>query len=62
MLVTHHVEEIPAGFTHVALVAAGTICRAGPIKEVLTGAALSSLFGLFLRLWQEDGWWVSRGV
>lgn len=62
VLVTHHVEEISPGFTHVALVADGRICQAGPIEGVLTGAALSSLFGLPVRLSQEAGRWVARGA
>lgn len=62
VLVTHHVEEIPPGFTHVALVADGTIRQAGPIERVLTGAALSSLFGLSVRLSQDGGRWVARGA
>lgn len=60
--VTHHVEEIPPGSTHVALVADGTIRQAGTIELVLTGAALSSLFGLPVRLSQEAGRWVARGA
>ncbi|CAN5864074.1 ABC transporter ATP-binding protein [soil metagenome] len=62
VLVTHHVEEIPPGFTHVALVANGTILQAGPIKQVLTAHALSDLFGLPLQLAHDDGRWVARGI
>ncbi len=62
ILVTHHVEEIPPGFTHVALVADGTIRQSGPIREVLTAPALSALFGLPLQLAHDNGRWVARGV
>ncbi len=37
IMVTHHVEEIPAGFTHALLLADGRIHAAGPISEVITG-------------------------
>ena len=50
VLVTHHVEEIPAGFTHALLLRGGRVQSAGPIDDVLTGAALSDLFGLPLVL------------
>ena len=33
VLVTHHVEEIPAGFTHVLLLREGRVVAAGPIAR-----------------------------
>ena len=36
VLVTHHVDEIPAGFTHVLLLKAGRVLARGPIDDVLT--------------------------
>ena len=35
VLVTHHVEEIPPGITHVALLRDGAVVRQGPVAEVL---------------------------
>src|SRR5215212_8815678 len=35
VLVTHHVEEIPPGFTHVLLLKQGRIVAAGPMDEAL---------------------------
>ncbi|MEO2106225.1 MAG: ATP-binding cassette domain-containing protein [Actinomycetota bacterium] len=61
-LVTHHVEEIPRGFTHVALVADGTIVEAGPIEEVLTSAALSRAFDHPLEVRHQDGRFAARGL
>ena len=46
VLVSHHVEEIPSGITHVLLLRAGGVVAAGPIAEVLTRGALSACFGL----------------
>jgi iron complex transport system ATP-binding protein len=58
ILVTHHVEEIPAGFTHLLLLRDGAIHAAGPLGETLTGEHLSGCFGLDLEV-RRDGqrWW-----
>lgn len=60
VLVTHHVEEIPQGFTHALLVGHGTIMAAGPLHEVLTADALSELFGVPLQLEQREGRYSAR--
>ncbi|MFI6072739.1 ABC transporter ATP-binding protein [Actinoplanes sp. NPDC051343] len=46
VLVTHHVEEIPPGFTHGLLLREGTIVAGGPLGEVMTAGNLSKTFGL----------------
>jgi len=46
VLVTHHVEEIPPGFTHALLLRAGRVVAAGPIEDVVDAEALSATFGL----------------
>jgi iron complex transport system ATP-binding protein len=50
VLVTHHVDEIPPGFTHVLLLRAGRIHAAGPIESTLTADALSGCFEMALVL------------
>jgi iron complex transport system ATP-binding protein len=50
VLVTHHVDEIPPGFTHVLLMRDGRALAAGPLDETLTAARLSACFGLDLVL------------
>lgn len=50
VLVTHHVEEIPAGFTHVLLIKDGTVLESGAIDDVLTSENLSDCFGIKLDL------------
>lgn len=50
VMVTHHTEEIPAGFTHLLLLRDGRLVDSGPMAETLTEAALSECFGLPLRL------------
>ena len=54
---THHVEEIPPGFTHALLLREGRVLAAGPIAEVLTAEQLSSCFGLPLRLERRGDRW-----
>jgi iron complex transport system ATP-binding protein len=44
VLVTHHVEEIPPGFTHALLMRQARVVAAGPIDEVLTGTHLTRTF------------------
>ena len=58
ILVTHQVEEIPAGITHAAIMRDGRISASGPIDEVLTADALSDAFGLALAVGRvDDRWW-----
>ena len=55
VFVTHHVEEIPPGFTSLLMLRDGRIESSGPLADTLTAEALSDLFGLKLRLRFEDG-------
>lgn len=45
ILVTHHVEEIPPGFTHLLLLKDGHIHAAGPLEDTLTSENLTQAFG-----------------
>lgn len=54
-LVTHHVEEIPAGFTHALLVRDGSTLAQGPIDDVVTSEHLSACFDLPLTLERQRG-------
>ena len=49
-IVTHHVDEIPPGVTHAALMSTGRIDVQGPIDDVLTSERLSQCFDTPLRL------------
>jgi iron complex transport system ATP-binding protein len=60
ILVTHHVEEIPPGFTHVLMLRDGAVVDAGPITQTLTPEALSATFGMPLTLEHDDGRWAAR--
>ncbi|MGH3794965.1 MAG: ABC transporter ATP-binding protein [Pseudonocardiaceae bacterium] len=50
VLVTHHVEEIPPGFTHAMLLREGSVVAQGLLDTVLTQDNLSTTFGTDLVL------------
>jgi iron complex transport system ATP-binding protein len=50
VLVTHHLEEVPPGFTHAMLMRDGSVVAQGPLEEVLTAGNLSETFGLPLHV------------
>ncbi len=58
-LVTHHVEEIPAGFTHIAILGKGELVASGPIEDTLTAETLTESFGLPLHLERRNQRWRS---
>ncbi len=62
VLVTHHVEEIPVGITHVLLLKQGRTVAAGPLVETLTAANLSATFDIDLDLSHTDGRWSARAL
>ena len=61
VLVTHHVEEIPASFTHVLLLKEGRVLTAGPIDDELNAESLSECFGLPVLLERYGDRWTARG-
>ncbi|MCR1782892.1 ABC transporter ATP-binding protein [Nocardioides carbamazepini] len=60
VLVSHHVEEIPPGFTHVMMLRAGRVVAQGPLEDTLTPEALSATFGMPLVLEHHDGRYAAR--
>ncbi|RBY77412.1 ABC transporter ATP-binding protein [Blastococcus sp. TF02-09] len=60
VLVTHHVEEIPPGYTHALLLRGGEVVAAGAADDVLTAGTLSDTFGLPLDLTRTDGRFTAR--
>ncbi|WP_183095205.1 ABC transporter ATP-binding protein [Nocardioides stalactiti] len=60
VLVSHHVEEIPPGFTHVLMLREGRVVAQGPIEDTLTAEALSATFGMPLVLEQAEGRYAAR--
>jgi iron complex transport system ATP-binding protein len=58
VMVTHHFEEIPPGFTHALLLRDGGVVAAGELASVLTEQNLAACFGVRLTLEHRDGrWW-----
>ncbi len=62
VLVTHHVEEIPASSTHVLLLAQGRRLASGPIDEVLTSDHLSECFQTNLHVTRVDSRFHARSL
>jgi iron complex transport system ATP-binding protein len=60
VMVTHHVEEIPPGFTHALLLKDGGIFAAGPINEVITAEKLSGAFDVELEVSETNGRFAAR--
>src|SRR5699024_797829 len=60
VVVTHHVEEIPPGFTHALLIRDGRIVASGPIAEPLNDRTLSEGFDLPLEVTHEHRRWRAR--
>jgi len=59
VLVTHHVEEIPAGATHALLLRAGRVVACGPIGTVLANEPMTEAFGLPVRVERRDDRWMA---
>jgi len=60
VMVSHHVEEIPLGFTHVLMMRDGRIVASGPIAKTMTAKNLSAAFGMRLDLTEADGRYAAR--
>lgn len=60
VMVSHHVEEIPPGFTHALLMREGRVVAAGPLERVVTEETLSATFGVPLVLEENDGRYTAR--
>jgi iron complex transport system ATP-binding protein len=55
VLVTHHVEEVPPGFSHALVLGGGRPVAAGPIGEALTSETLGRAFDLPIAVERRDG-------
>jgi iron complex transport system ATP-binding protein len=60
VMVTHHVEEVPEGFTHAMLLRKGTVLAAGPVQDVFTERNLSRCFGVPLLVERRAARWTAR--
>jgi iron complex transport system ATP-binding protein len=62
IMVTHHVEEVPEGFTHALLLRKGTVLAAGPVGEVFTERNLSRCFGVPLLVERRAARWSATAL
>ena len=62
VFVTHHVEEIPPGFTHALLLREGRVVAAGPLGDTLTSATLSDTFAMGLAVSYGEGRFTCRAT
>jgi iron complex transport system ATP-binding protein len=60
VMVSHHVEEIPVGFTHVLMLRAGKVVAQGPLETTMTADNLSTTFGLRLEVQRDGGRYTAR--
>ncbi|URM91868.1 ABC transporter ATP-binding protein [Streptomyces sp. MRC013] len=62
IMVTHHVEEVPPGFTHVLMFRQGEVLAAGPVETELTSRNLSHCFGLPLVVERVGDRYTAQGL
>jgi len=62
VLVSHHVEEVPAGFTHALLLREGRVVAAGPIREVIRSSLVSTCFGMPLLVFRRGDRYTARAA
>ena len=60
VMVTHHVEEIPFGFTHAMLLDEGNVVAMGLIDDVLTSENLTKAFHQAIQIDKIDGRYFAR--
>jgi len=57
VVTTHHLEELPGSTTHALLLRDGLVLAAGPVEQTLTGANLSSCFGIPITVTRANDRW-----
>jgi iron complex transport system ATP-binding protein len=62
VLVTHHIEEIPAGTTHALILKSGTVAVSGPIDQVITSEHVSAIFEIPITVTAESGRYFARAT
>jgi iron complex transport system ATP-binding protein len=62
VLVTHHVEEIPPGFSHALLLREGGVVAQGLVADTITAENLTATFGVPLKVGYDDGRFTARAA
>ncbi len=60
ILVTHHVEDIPASATHLLALRNASVVASGPIDQLLSGELVSELFDVDYELDHRNDRWLAR--
>ena len=60
IMVTHHLEEIPTGFTHALIMSEGRVFAAGPIESTITSEKISEAFGMAITVDSVDNRYRAR--
>jgi len=60
VLVTHHLEEVPPGFTHALVMKEARVLTSGAVAETLTSDVLSEAFELRLKVDHDNGRYAAR--
>jgi iron complex transport system ATP-binding protein len=55
LIITHHIEEIPAGTTHILLLKDGVPVASGPTVNVLTAENLKMAYGMEIDIQHHNG-------
>jgi iron complex transport system ATP-binding protein len=59
VVVSHHLEDLPAHTTHALLLAGGRVVAAGQVGAALTDAAVSACFGVGVEVRRHEGRWLA---
>jgi iron complex transport system ATP-binding protein len=62
ILVTHHIEEIPAGTTHAMILKDGQVAISGPVADVITSQHISAIFELPITVVHEGERFFARSI
>ena len=62
IIVTHHIEEIPRGTTHVLILSHARAVAQGRIEDVLTSENLSRAYGISISLVHDKGRYFARAI
>ncbi|PZE77726.1 ABC transporter ATP-binding protein [Curtobacterium sp. MCBD17_019] len=60
VMVTHHLEDLPASTSHAMLLRDGGVVAAGRADDVITSEAVSACFAFPLAITRTDGRWQAR--
>lgn len=62
VMVSHHLEDLPASVTHVLLLREGSILAQGPANEMLTSDLVSQCYGFPIDVQSFGGRWAARAA